>query len=56
MKKIHMKKLGKTDKPKGLTGKLKQVDTLSSKRTMGNFGGGKSAKKARDKRMEKASL
>lgn len=54
MKRPKMK--GKTHMPKGLTGRLKQVDTLSDKRTMGNPGGGKRAMKARDKRLEKASV
>jgi hypothetical protein len=34
----------KMNKPKALKGALKQTDTLSSKRTMGNPGNGKASK------------
>jgi hypothetical protein len=43
-------------KPKALKGALKQVDTLAEKKTMGNPGGGKRMKMAREKRLEKASM
>jgi hypothetical protein len=41
--------------PKALKGDFKQVDTLSTKATMGNPKS-KASTKARDKRLEKASV
>lgn len=42
--------------PKALKGALKQADTMSDKKTMGNPGGGKSAMKAREKRLSKVAM
>ena len=49
-----MKRKATTHRPKALRGALKQVDTLADKPTM--TGGGKRMKKAREKRLEKASV
>lgn len=52
VKRHTMKSKGKTASPKQLKGLLKQADTMSDKATMGN----KRKSKARDKRLERASV
>lgn len=54
MKRAKMMK-GKTQTAKALRGPFKQADTMADMPTMGNRGGKKSAK-AREKRLERASV
>lgn len=55
-KKMHKGKLGKGASPKTLRGPFKQADTMADMPTMGNRGGGKKMAKAREKRLERASV
>lgn len=56
MKRRGMKKGKREQTVKSLSGKQRQTGTLSEMPTMGNPGGGKKMRKARDKRLEKAAV